>query len=465
MRTNGDGGERFTARFTAQEPANEDEDAARDERDPARTLAGSEPVPASSTNRSTKGAKSRVKKGKSQPPKAVEKTAAKQAEKPVAKQPEKVVEKVAPKPAEVPAEKALAKQAVAKEEAPAEKAAPVAKAAKAPEKTSQGPGQRSGKRGKSKSIEAARQGSPSAPKARTTPTPAPVAATVLSTPAPASAPVSLDPRTTLRDHPVQKSAAAAARAATTPRRDDEISIPPTSSDPPVAGDLDERFFAEGEAAAHAAHAEAIRATKVGVEPLHAGDHDAHETGRRVVLVPPERRRKMANYVKVAVGFSAVLLLAAAVRVGIAHVRPTEAAAAVPVVVVTPPVPPPAPEVQAAQAAPAAVAPVTAATVAVEPPPPVPVDEPAAAAEPAPPEKTAKQEKEDARKSLERGKRKEAIESAQRSVDLDPTDAEAWLILGSAQQDSGKWKEAHESFVACTKQAKAGPIGECRMMLR
>ena len=91
-----------------------------------------------------------------------------------------------------------------------------------------------------------------------------------------------------------------------------------------------------------------------------------------------------------------------------------------------------------------------------------VDDPAP---PAPPAKSAKQEKEDARRALERGKRKDAIDAAQRSVDLDPTDAEAWLILGSAQQDSGKWKDARESFVSCTKEAKLGPIGECRMMLR
>jgi cytochrome c-type biogenesis protein CcmH/NrfG len=51
------------------------------------------------------------------------------------------------------------------------------------------------------------------------------------------------------------------------------------------------------------------------------------------------------------------------------------------------------------------------------------------------------------------------------VDLDPTDAEAWLILGSAQQDSGHWKEGREAYTECTKQAKVGPIGECRMMLR
>jgi len=52
----------------------------------------------------------------------------------------------------------------------------------------------------------------------------------------------------------------------------------------------------------------------------------------------------------------------------------------------------------------------------------------------------------------------------RSVALDPTDAEAWLILGSAQQDAGHWKEGRESYAQCVKQAKVGPVSECRMML-
>ncbi len=170
---------------------------------------------------------------------------------------------------------------------------------------------------------------------------------------------------------------------------------------------------------------------------------------------PERRKQLTNYVKLAVGFSAALLLAGFVsrmthpNGGTGGERSAAAAqvqaVALQAVPVAAPVPPPP-------------------TEAVVPPPP-PEEELAVPVDPAPPAKSAKEEKETARVALERGKRKDAIEAAQRSVDLDPTDAEAWLLLGSAQQDSGHMKEAHESFVACTKQATVGPVAECRMMLR
>jgi hypothetical protein len=416
MRSNGDGGERLLARFTAEDHVSEDEDAAREERDVAKTLATLvDAVPSRSTGGS-KGAKSRAKAkngSKSQAPAS--------APHPVPARPaarlEKQAEKVASeKPAPKPSKRPQGKKAKTKSIAP---------------KTQRGPG----------STEAARASS------------APASLPVPSSSAPPSpsAPPSLDPRTTLRDHPVQKSAAAAARAATSPRREDEISIPPTSSDPPVAGDLDDRFFAEGEAAAHAAHAEAIGATKVGVERFHPEEHESH---RPIVVASPERRRKLTNYVKLAVGFSGVLLLAAAVRVGVSHVvHPAEASA-------------PATHVMAIAAPPVAVPPPLETAPSLQAPPAVVEDAPAVVDEPAPPPaRSAKQEKESARAALEHGKRKDAVEAAQRSVDLDPTDAEAWLILGSAQQESGKWKDARESFVSCTKQAKLGPIGECRMMLR
>ncbi|MGO8993949.1 MAG: hypothetical protein ACLQVI_11510, partial [Polyangiaceae bacterium] len=106
----------------------------------------------------------------------------------------------------------------------------------------------------------------------------------------------------------------------------------------------------------------------------------------------------------------------------------------------------------------APAPVVPPPAAVEVPPAVP-------AEPVAPAKSAKEEKESARASLEHGKRQDAIDAAGRSVDLDPTDAEAWLILGAAQQEANHWKEARASFSECTKQAKVGPISECGMMLR
>jgi tetratricopeptide (TPR) repeat protein len=238
-------------------------------------------------------------------------------------------------------------------------------------------------------------------------------------------------------------------------RDDDISIPPVTGE--ASADLDDRFFAEGEAAARAAHAEALQSTKLN---LSARTSQVDHAEARLHVVPPERRKRMTRYVKVAVGLSAALCLAGFVSRA-AHLTgpgaPGGERSAAAAQLAPPPVQAPVPVAQPAVAA----APLPPPVDAVPPPPPA--DE--VAAEPPPPAKSAKEEKEDARKALERGKRQDAIDAGQRSVDLDPTDAEAWLILGSAQQEAGHWKEARESFVACTKQAKAGPIGECRMMLR
>jgi Flp pilus assembly protein TadD len=49
--------------------------------------------------------------------------------------------------------------------------------------------------------------------------------------------------------------------------------------------------------------------------------------------------------------------------------------------------------------------------------------------------------------------------------LDPTDGEAWLLLGAAYMDRGKPVEARKAFASCVKQGKKGPMGECAAMLR
>jgi Flp pilus assembly protein TadD len=78
---------------------------------------------------------------------------------------------------------------------------------------------------------------------------------------------------------------------------------------------------------------------------------------------------------------------------------------------------------------------------------------------------AKKEKITSRTSLERGKLADAIEAGERSVALDPTDGEAWLILGAAYQQKGNSKEARRCYKACVEQGKRGPRGECGAMLR
>ncbi len=168
-----------------------------------------------------------------------------------------------------------------------------------------------------------------------------------------------------------------------------------------------------------------------------------------------RRRRLERYVKLAVVCSSALCLAAITRVGVSRLRP---------------------ETPTAYAA-SAIAPATAPAIVAETSPaidpaPATAAEPATAiptlppapAEPPAPTKSATEERDDARKLLERGKAKDAYEAAQRSVAIDPTDADAWLLVGAAAQELGKGKEAHEAFVTCTKQAKKGEVGECRALL-
>jgi cytochrome c-type biogenesis protein CcmH/NrfG len=114
-----------------------------------------------------------------------------------------------------------------------------------------------------------------------------------------------------------------------------------------------------------------------------------------------------------------------------------------------------------QAAPAATLAAARAPEAPSPAQAVPVP----VAVPVLPAETAVQEREAARRSLERGKIHDAIAAAERSTALDPTDAEAWLILGAAHQELGHEGAARGAFHSCTSSAKRGPVSECRAMLR
>jgi hypothetical protein len=216
------------------------------------------------------------------------------------------------------------------------------------------------------------------------------------------------------------------------RNEDDISIPPTS------GDFDEHesFFAEG--ALLAAHSDAPPRVVKG------RGHTRDVADRPLVpVVPLERRERLATLVKGAVAVSGFLCLAALARVGLVHRAESSAHAAA---------------AQMTSTAPAAKV-TEAAPVAVDPPP-----APAAEEEPTAPLKSASEEREDARKALELGKQQDAIDAAQRSITVDPTDAEAWLILGAAQLDLGHRAEAHDAFVQCSKQAKTGNTYECGAML-
>lgn len=257
---------------------------------------------------------------------------------------------------------------------------------------------------------------------------------------------------------------------------DEISIPPV-------GDIDERFFAEG----RRSEQELLTGRTAAAAQAEA-EMDLSPDSKIVHKMRPEvraRRQKFARYVEIAIGISAILCVAAAVQVSRARAntqeaRPAAAAMVVPAAasapqgVAAPDLPAVPPEAVHAQPGdkPQAVFPEQAAAPAVDPaaaPNAAPVAaKDGAVANPALldiPTKTALEEKKDSRVALERGQFKKAVDAGERSVALDPTDGEAWLMLGAAYQSQGNNADAHRCFAACLKEGKKGPLSECRAMLR
>ena len=268
---------------------------------------------------------------------------------------------------------------------------------------------------------------------------------------------------------------------------DEISIPPVGdlAVEPIA----DRFFSEGEIVA-------ARASAAEHEHEHEWAEVVARESRKSLPEVVERRARLSKYVRWAVGGAALVCLAAVGRtlvVPTTHASlaaesanaltapanatspsPPEPKAAAAAVITTAAPPTPAPAEQAA-AEPTKTAELAAAP-ATEPTDPARVEAPRVdipktevPAEPAAPTADVKAnaliEKRDARRALERGKATEAIAAGERSVALDPTDGEAWLLLGAAYQDKGKMAEARRAYTACTKEGTRGPIGECRAMLR
>ena len=250
---------------------------------------------------------------------------------------------------------------------------------------------------------------------------------------------------------------------------EEMSIPPMGdlSVEPIA----DRFFSEGELVAART------------------DHEAEEWDERaskaVLKSLPEvvqRRARFANYVRWAVGGAAVLCLAAVARSALppsgspgaastslsqsARLEaPASKAASVAIIATAEPVSAPVVAVPVA-IAPAAAEPAKAVEPAAAAPAvaAAPADAPPAADGVPTSDKTALQEKNDSRRALERGKLTDAIAAGERSVALDPTDGEAWLLLGAAYQEKGKNADARRCYSSCVKEGKRGPLGECRALI-
>jgi tetratricopeptide (TPR) repeat protein len=239
-----------------------------------------------------------------------------------------------------------------------------------------------------------------------------------------------------------------------------------ASVPPV-GDLDdEDFFSEADVSRHLA-AESVDATDALTVP--------DKAKRKAEPAVIERRARFARYVKWAVAGAAIVCLAAVARTSM-----TSKATPPPPVAATEPArtsEPAAPKAAEPAATPATTA--TEVAAAEAPPAAAPTESPSASVAPTAERATprtedstvaaatgdAKEEKTKARMLLERRKVAEAIEAGERSVALDPTDGEAWLILGAAYQEKGNIAAARGAYSSCLKEGKSGPRHECAKMLR
>jgi hypothetical protein len=167
------------------------------------------------------------------------------------------------------------------------------------------------------------------------------------------------------------------------------------------------------------------------------------------LAPPTRWLPLAA--AAAFGFLAAALVMRAHR---PEPPPTASQSPAPPVVESPAPHAPEPEALTAlapAAAPASVAPSTPPSAAG--PVSNPVD-PAAL--------TARQA---AQSALEHGHVAQAITLGEQSVQLDPTEAQGWLILGAAYLQRGSFPDARRCFSSCVKQATHGAKSECAALLR
>jgi tetratricopeptide (TPR) repeat protein len=78
---------------------------------------------------------------------------------------------------------------------------------------------------------------------------------------------------------------------------------------------------------------------------------------------------------------------------------------------------------------------------------------------------ARQAKYRALLAIEQGRYHQAITLGRTAIDADPADAENYLLLGTALQETGQWKRAAQVFSECARKAKRGAVGECISLTR
>lgn len=257
----------------------------------------------------------------------------------------------------------------------------------------------------------------------------------------------------LEEKKVEAEKAARAGFASSPDIDD-ISVPPVDLD-----EHDDRFFEAGEKVRHSS---GLSGSFDAVDPAHA---------RKMTAEAKARRAHLTRYVKGAV-IAAAAILALALVVSKLRTK-NEPAPAVQVTHAPDPTPPP-PIPSPTQVQDTPPPPLDMDTENTVPPDPSastaasvdtsPSAVPSASASVEKPAKTALQEKLDSKALLEREAYGAAVAAGERSVALDSTDGEAWLILGAAYQGMGNAGQAKRCYTTCTKQ-KRGPIADCQQMLQ
>ena len=67
--------------------------------------------------------------------------------------------------------------------------------------------------------------------------------------------------------------------------------------------------------------------------------------------------------------------------------------------------------------------------------------------------------------LNQGKNQQAKERAQQSIAIDASNAEAWIVLGAAEDALGHRREAREAYVKCAELPAGKYVTECKRMVR
>ncbi len=71
---------------------------------------------------------------------------------------------------------------------------------------------------------------------------------------------------------------------------------------------------------------------------------------------------------------------------------------------------------------------------------------------------------DAQRALESGQTDSAIQLAKQATAGDPSNTEAWLILGAAYEASGRPGLARTAYKSCVDRGSGDRVAECRALL-